>query len=94
MPLTTAMMATEMPTAIRPYSMAVAPFSSFKNLMTARIGRGILRNRNLLPFILKILWNHNARVAGALPLQLSDNAPVYHLGQYLFGELWWLVAGC
>jgi len=29
-PLTTAMMASEMPAAIRPYSMAVAPDSSFR----------------------------------------------------------------
>jgi hypothetical protein len=28
------MMATEIPAAIRPYSTAVAPFSSFTNLMT------------------------------------------------------------
>ena len=31
LPLTTAMIATEMPAAIRPYSMAVAPNSSFRN---------------------------------------------------------------
>ena len=31
-PCTTAMMATEMPAAIRPYSMAVAPDSSFTNV--------------------------------------------------------------
>jgi hypothetical protein len=30
-PCTTAMIATEMPAAIRPYSMAVAPDSSFRN---------------------------------------------------------------
>src|ERR1043166_413591 len=34
MPLTTAMMATEMPAAMRPYSMAVAPDSSFTNRET------------------------------------------------------------
>src|SRR5262245_54954963 len=33
-PCTTAMMATEMPAAIRPYSMAVAPDSSFTNLIS------------------------------------------------------------
>jgi hypothetical protein len=33
MPFTTAMIATEMPAAMRPYSMAVAPDSSFKKRM-------------------------------------------------------------
>ena len=36
-PFTAAMIATDMAAAIRPYSMAVAPFSSFKNLMTVRM---------------------------------------------------------
>ena len=34
-PLTTAMIATEMPAAIRPYSMAVAPELSFKKRRTS-----------------------------------------------------------
>jgi hypothetical protein len=33
-PLTTAMMAMEMPAAIRPYSMAVAPDSFFRNALS------------------------------------------------------------
>ena len=33
MPFTTVIMATEMPAAIRPYSMAVAPFSSLRNAL-------------------------------------------------------------
>jgi hypothetical protein len=36
-PFTTLMMAMEMPAAIKPYSMAVAAFSSFKNLMPKRM---------------------------------------------------------
>src|ERR1700720_1578728 len=40
-PLTTAMMATEMPAAMRPYSMAVAPDSSFTN-REARVFMGEL----------------------------------------------------
>jgi hypothetical protein len=40
-PFTTLMMAMEMPAAIKPYSMAVAAFSSFKNLMTKRMSGGI-----------------------------------------------------
>ena len=35
-PLTTAMIASEMPAAIRPYSMAVAPDSSFQNFKIER----------------------------------------------------------
>jgi hypothetical protein len=34
-PFTTAMIATEMPAAIRPYSIAVAPELSFKKLLTS-----------------------------------------------------------
>jgi hypothetical protein len=34
MPFTTAMMATEMPAAIKPYSMAVAPDSSFRKALS------------------------------------------------------------
>src|ERR1700736_6546758 len=51
MPLTTAMMATEMPAAMRPYSMAVAPDSSFTNretrvFMGSSLGpRGCLKHR-------------------------------------------------
>jgi predicted GNAT superfamily acetyltransferase len=37
MPFTTLMIAREMPAAIRPYSMAVAPVSSRKNFMSSRI---------------------------------------------------------
>jgi hypothetical protein len=36
-PLVTVIMASAMPDAIRAYSIAVAAFSSFKNLMTKRI---------------------------------------------------------
>jgi hypothetical protein len=36
-PLITVIIARAMPVAMRPYSMAVAAFSSFKNLMTKRI---------------------------------------------------------
>ncbi len=38
-PLITVIIARATPAAIRPYSMAVAAFSSFKNLMTKRNGR-------------------------------------------------------
>ena len=38
--LTAAMMATEMPAAIRPYSMAVAPLSSFRERQQASSSRG------------------------------------------------------
>jgi hypothetical protein len=37
MPFTTLMIASEIPAAIKPYSMAVAPLSSRKNLMNNRI---------------------------------------------------------
>src|SRR6201996_1392042 len=45
-PLTTAMIATEMPAAIRPYSMAVAPDSSFKKRETRVFIRWLLQVRN------------------------------------------------
>src|SRR5215467_9519880 len=44
MPLTTAMMATEMPAAMRPYSMAVAPDSSFTKRVTRVFIAGLLRS--------------------------------------------------
>ena len=49
-PFTTLMMAMEMPAAIKPYSMAVAAFSSFKNLMTKRMGGGI-RQKSLVTLL-------------------------------------------
>jgi hypothetical protein len=46
MPFTTAMMASAMPAAISPYSIAVAPVSSARNLRNVFIGRAWTPNTN------------------------------------------------
>ena len=58
-PFTMVMIATEMPAAIRPYSMAVAALSSLRNLMTKCMSE-VLRQKSpaVCPFILKILREH------------------------------------
>ena len=50
---TTAITASEMPAAIRLYSIAVAPLSSFRNLMIKRIRRVTPR---IFAYTEKILW--------------------------------------
>jgi hypothetical protein len=44
-------MATEIPAAIRPYSMAVAPASSFKNLMAKRMSGCFGKGRQIAFYI-------------------------------------------